>query len=177
MKLAALVLTLGLTMPRMASAQQTIALPDSAAADLYLVDTTGRLVSLYDFPGKVVVVDVWFTGCGGCIGFYHEAFRELKQLFRGDDRVVFISLSADREVTQWKESILLGDYTDTDAINVYTGGRKFKHHVFPALGIDRAPSLVLIGPNGDTKRVTGFHNKTCCTAEDFARLISTYFTD
>lgn len=63
------------------------------AFDFTYPDATGKMVSLSDFKGKVVVVDVWATWCGPC----KEQIPHLVQLeqeFHGKD-VVFMGVSID----------------------------------------------------------------------------------
>jgi len=53
----------------------------------------GKKVSLSDFKGKVVVVDVWATWCGPCKGEI-PSLQKLEEEMKGQD-VVFISYSID----------------------------------------------------------------------------------
>ena len=56
-------------------------------------DTNGKNVSLDDFKGKYVYVDVWATWCGPCKGeipFLKKLDKEYK-----DKKIVFVSLSID----------------------------------------------------------------------------------
>lgn len=138
---------------------------DSRTKYIYLTDTAGRSISLCDFSDKAVVVDFWFTGCGACTHFYKTVFRELKKQFNSDDRVVFVSVSADKDIEQWRKSIADGAYTSHDIVNLYTGGRGFQHGIFTHFGISRFPSLVVIGSNGHTLVNNGANNSRCCSIE------------
>ncbi|WP_052181082.1 TlpA family protein disulfide reductase [Alistipes sp. ZOR0009] len=65
-------------------------------------DTSGRNVSLSDFKGKVVLVDVWATWCGPCKKEL-PSLNALEQEYEGKD-VVFISVSTDskKDLEKWK---------------------------------------------------------------------------
>lgn len=68
-------------------------------------DINGKMVSLTDFKGKIVVVDVWATWCGPCraqIPFLTKLEEEMK----GKD-VVFVSVSVDsrRDYDKWKKMV------------------------------------------------------------------------
>ena len=58
------------------------------ASDFTYPDRDGKLVSLSDFRGKVVVVDVWATWCGPCRAEIPHLLKLEKEM-RGKD-VVFI---------------------------------------------------------------------------------------
>lgn len=65
------------------------------AADFTYPDRNGKLVSLSDFKGKVVVVDVWATWCGPCRKEIPYLIK-LEEEMRGKD-VVFIGVSVDEK--------------------------------------------------------------------------------
>ncbi len=151
------------------SAQQPIT-ADSTAKILMLVDTAGRLVNLHDFHGKVVVADFWFTGCGGCQNFYNLAFRPLKEHYKGDDRVVFVSISTDRDMAVWRKSIREGIYTDSGVLNLSTG-RSTRHPLIYFYGITGYPSALVIGKTGKEKVLHWVNSRNCCSFEDLLGLI------
>lgn len=65
------------------------------AADFTYPDKDGKMVSLSDFKGKVVVVDVWATWCGPCrkeVPYLVELEKEME----GKD-LVFIGVSVDEK--------------------------------------------------------------------------------
>lgn len=142
---------------------------DSVAKILLLSDTAGRLVNLHDFRGKVVVVDFWFTGCGGCAGFYSRVFSPLKAHFKSNDGVVFVSVSTDTSHATWRHSIESNIYTSDDALNLNTGGR-LPHPVVDFYQLYAYPSLLVIAKDGQEKVLHGVNGRGC-TLEDMKSLI------
>ncbi len=74
--------------------------PGKAAPLFSYPDTEGNMVSLSDFLGKYVYIDVWATWCGPCrkeIPF----MKELEKEFHGKN-VVFMSVSVDKEADKEK---------------------------------------------------------------------------
>ena len=69
--------------------------PGAEAADFSYQDTEGNMVSLSDFKGKVVLVDVWATWCGPCRAEIPH-LKKLEEEMHGKD-VVFMSVSVDDE--------------------------------------------------------------------------------
>ena len=74
--------------------------PGTVAADFTYPDVTGKEVSLSDFKGKVVVVDVWATWCGPC----RQELPSLKKLEKEmhGKGVVFMGVSVDEEKNKQK---------------------------------------------------------------------------
>ena len=69
--------------------------PGEAATDFTYPDKDGNDVSLSDFVGSVVYVDVWATWCGPCraeMPFLHDLESEYS-----DKNVTFIGVSVDEE--------------------------------------------------------------------------------
>ncbi|MEG2278178.1 MAG: TlpA disulfide reductase family protein [Odoribacter sp.] len=86
-----------------------VALYDSApgkdAADFTYPDVNGKQVSLSDFKGKVVLVDVWATWCGPCRGQI-PALKKLEEEMHGEE-VVFIGVSVDeaKDKQKWLDFV------------------------------------------------------------------------
>lgn len=76
------------------------------AANFTYPDASGKMISLSDFKGKVVLVDVWATWCGPCkqqIPF----MKKLEEELHGMD-VVILSVSVDEEKDKekWKQMVI-----------------------------------------------------------------------
>lgn len=76
------------------------------AADITYPDASGKQVSLTDFKGKVIVVDVWATWCGPCRGELPH-LKKLEEEMKGTD-VVFVGISVDEQKNyeKWKKCIV-----------------------------------------------------------------------
>lgn len=72
-----------------------------AAFDFTGTDAGGKQHRLSDYKGKVVVVDVWNTGCKPCIAEI-PYLKKLEERFAGR-KVVFISYSLDTDPEVWKQ--------------------------------------------------------------------------
>ncbi|WP_316841268.1 TlpA disulfide reductase family protein [Pedobacter gandavensis] len=70
-------------------------------------DQNGKMVSLTDFKGKVVVVDVWATWCAPCKQQI-PYLKKMEEKFKGQD-VVFMSVSVDYEKDKQKWLDMLKD--------------------------------------------------------------------
>ncbi|WEK18474.1 MAG: TlpA disulfide reductase family protein [Candidatus Pedobacter colombiensis] len=79
--------------------------PGAKAIDFTYPDVSGKQVSLSDFKGKVVLVDVWATWCGPCVKEI-PYLKALEKEFHGKD-VVFMSVSVDEEKDKdkWKKYV------------------------------------------------------------------------
>ncbi|GLU57216.1 hypothetical protein Dfri01_66770 [Dyadobacter frigoris] len=112
-----------------------------------LPDILGKYVKLDDFKGKVVFVDFWYTGCGGCAGYFKNVLSKAEEHFEGKD-IVFVTISADSGKSLWLKSIKTGIYVSDKSVNLFTEGQGFKH---PAIGhykFTSYPSMLLIDRSG-----------------------------
>ncbi|RPD39930.1 TlpA family protein disulfide reductase [Chitinophaga barathri] len=75
------------------------------AVDFTYPDVDGKNISLSDFKGKVVLVDVWATWCGPCKGEIPH-LKKLEKEMHGKD-VLFLSVSVDelKDHQKWKDFI------------------------------------------------------------------------
>ncbi|WP_455510169.1 TlpA family protein disulfide reductase [Butyricimonas paravirosa] len=71
-----------------------------------LKDYKGKEHSLADYRGKVLVVDVWATWCGGCI-LKLPYFMKMREKYKDRDDIEFITISIDDEgvFTRWKYTL------------------------------------------------------------------------
>ncbi len=78
-------------------------MPGKPAFNFTIQDFEGNDVSLSDFAGKVVYIDVWSLGCGPCIKEIPFA-KELHKEFENRDDLVFLSISLDNRYKDhaWK---------------------------------------------------------------------------
>ncbi|UKJ07674.1 TlpA family protein disulfide reductase [Solitalea lacus] len=89
------------------------------AADFTYPDQNGKIVSLSDFKGKVVLVDVWATWCGPCKQEI-PSLKNLEKELQGKD-VVFISVSLDEEKDKQKWKAMLKE-KEMDGVQLFASG-------------------------------------------------------
>ncbi len=116
--------------------------------DFALPDTSGKVIRLDDFKGKVVIIDFWFTGCSACKSLAMD-LKKIADVYHGNENVVFIGVSVDKNKQRWKNSVKSGDYTGKETINLYTEGMGENHPMIKYYRFTGYPSLMIIDTNGN----------------------------
>lgn len=80
--------------------------PLSLAPDFTLTDLNGEQVSLSDFKGKVIYLDIWASWCPPCIYEINKA-KSVKKYFKDqvDTAMVFLYVSIDKDEKSWKNMV------------------------------------------------------------------------
>ncbi len=73
------------------------------APEFSFPDRNGKMVSLSDFKGKLVYVDVWNTYCSGCLREFPK-LEKLMEKYKGKP-IVFIGISYDSDEKLWKKTM------------------------------------------------------------------------
>ncbi|EJL74381.1 TlpA family protein disulfide reductase [Chryseobacterium populi] len=131
---------------RILSNLQQTRLKGASAKNFELPDPKGKIVKLSDLRGKVLVMDFWYTGCGGCAGLAPKLVKIKKQLSNKD--VIFVSISADKSKEIWLKSIKQGIYTDKSNTNLLAEGLRYNHPVLKDYSVTGFPTLILIDKQG-----------------------------
>lgn len=104
------------------------------------VDINGKQMSLKDFRGKYVYIDMWATWCGPCqkeLPF----LKKLAEKYKGRN-ITFVGLSIDAEKTKWEARVKSGALCGTQ---LYIGkGSRFQADY----RISGIPRFILLDPNG-----------------------------
>jgi peroxiredoxin len=103
----------------------------------------GKKVSLNDLKGKVVYMDFWFRECVPCRALF-ERLKPVRERFKADTNVVFLSVSIDDRET-WLKGL---KEFKMDGLPVYTNGLRAKHPVISAYKVAGYPTTTLIDRQG-----------------------------
>ncbi len=109
-------------------------LPGNIAPDFSGRTLDGKLISLKDFKGKVVYVDVWATWCGPCVEEIPYA-KKLQGTFQ-EDNVIFLNVSVDDNAEAWKRMLVkekdwLGTHIILDQLEVDLLSKNYKVIGYP----------------------------------------------
>lgn len=115
------------------------------AYNFSLKDSSGSIFHLSDFSGKTVVLDFWYTGCRWC-PIMANMIKPIAQ--EKDTGIVFITVSIDKNMDIWKQSLQEGKYSSGDELNLYTEGRGLEHGLIKYYRINTFPSVLIIDPKG-----------------------------
>jgi thiol-disulfide isomerase/thioredoxin len=66
-----------------------------SAYNFSIPDSTGKMVSMKDFKGKVVLIDVWATWCGPCKA-QMPFLKEIEEEYANKADIVFVGISTDK---------------------------------------------------------------------------------
>lgn len=77
--------------------------PGYLVPNFQFLNVDGRTVSLKDFEGDYVFIDVWATWCAPCRGEIPH-LQKLEKFFQ-KKKIVFVSISIDEDVDDWKRMV------------------------------------------------------------------------
>lgn len=110
-------------------------------------DVKGNPIHLSSLKNKVVLIDMWFTGCGACAKFHQDFHGDFYPLIKSNNDFVYLSISVDSSVDKWKKGMNTGIYTSMDYLNVYA--ENGFNHPFPKhYDLGGAPFLLLLDRKG-----------------------------
>jgi len=105
-----------------------------SAYDFSLPDTTGKMVSMKDFKGKVVLIDVWATWCGPCKAQF-PFLKAIEEEYHDNKNIVFVGVSLDKaEVKQkWLDLIKKEQLQGVQLLDDWgkAFGRKYQLNAIP----------------------------------------------
>ena len=119
--------------------------PGQPAINFTGTDINGKTVSLSDFKGKVVYVDVWATWCGPCIQ-ESPHFERLLEEYSGKD-VVFIGISVDVAKDKPKWETFLKE-KGARGVQLF-GGNGWDSEVAKYYQVNSIPRFLLFDKNGN----------------------------
>ncbi|MDR2563120.1 MAG: TlpA family protein disulfide reductase [Prevotellaceae bacterium] len=115
------------------------------AVDFKFVDVSGKQVSLSDFKGKVVYIDVWATWCGPCRREF-PAMKKLEEEYRDNKDMVFMGVNTD--VSKNKQKWL--DFLKKEqlpGVQIFAGDAANEVLMKP-YQIGGIPRFILVGKDG-----------------------------
>ncbi|MDQ1805026.1 redoxin family protein [Chryseobacterium sp. CKR4-1] len=109
-----------------------------------LPDSMGKFHNLTEFKGKVLVIDFWYNGCGGC-KLMVPVLEQIENEIKGQN-IQFISIGIDnREL--WLEGI--GKYSSSNSLQLYTNAKSKEHPMMKYLNIYAYPRLIVVDKEGN----------------------------
>jgi len=126
----------------------TIYAKGTPAYNFSLTDTKEQTVSLSDFKGKIVVLDIWAMWCAPCLA-EKPFFQKIEEEFKYRDDIVFIGVSHDglekKEI--WKKFVARKGWKNIELIANYDEsiGKYYKVAGIPRLMIfDKEGKIVTV---------------------------------
>ncbi|MDR1415243.1 MAG: TlpA family protein disulfide reductase [Odoribacteraceae bacterium] len=104
-------------------------------------DITGTAVTLENFRGKYVLIDVWATWCGPCRAEI-PSLKAMEEELAGRD-IAFVSISVDENKEAWSKMVKDDDMT---GYQLWIGQN---HEFSSAYGINGIPRFILLDKEGN----------------------------
>jgi thiol-disulfide isomerase/thioredoxin len=114
------------------------------APSVTLNDINGKKVSLSDFKGKVVYLDLWASWCGPCL-YEMSHSQDVKAKYKDNPQVVFLYISIDSDPDAWKRMIKKKNIQGIHLLS--KGGRE--DDVITKFQANTIPRYILIDKKGN----------------------------
>lgn len=115
--------------------------------DVEMQDKDGKIHRFADYKGKVLIVDMWYTGCIPC-KFLAKELKAMQYEIQGLEDVVFLSLSFDKKIDVWKKSLESREYTPEKGVDLWIGEKAMKHPIVEHYSIRGVPQLMIVDKEG-----------------------------
>jgi thiol-disulfide isomerase/thioredoxin len=117
------------------------------APDFRYVNDTGDSLSLEDFKGKVIYLDVWATWCGPCLAEFPSS-KELKKEYEEEENLVFMYVSIDDETDHQKWLDFLEKDPEFKGVHLFADGA-WRSKIAEDYMIKGIPRYLLIDHEGN----------------------------
>ena len=126
----------------------TVYAKGAQAYNFSLKDTKDQTVSMSDFKGKVVVLDIWAMWCAPCLA-EKPFFQKVEEHFKDREDIVFIGISHDglSRKDMWKKFVEKKGYKNIELLANYNEsiGKYYKIEGIPRLMIfDKEGKIVTV---------------------------------
>ncbi len=111
------------------------------AKNFTFVSIDGSPVSLSDFKGKWVYIDIWATWCNPCMAEV-PYLKKLEEEFQGKN-IAFISISVDQTQNPWKKVVA---QRQMKGVQLWAGQNEIIKNFYKVSGI---PRFMIIDPQGN----------------------------
>ncbi|MBL1411501.1 TlpA family protein disulfide reductase [Sphingobacterium faecale] len=108
-----------------------------------------------EYKGKVVFIDFWFASCLACHIYMRDVVEPIKDLYRDNPNVVFITISIDT-YDVFKGMLNKQDFLPKGGVHLYTENKGYKHPMIEYYQITAYPYPLLYGK--DYRLVNGEFN-------------------
>ena len=116
------------------------------ALDFTYEDVSGEMVSLSDYYGNVIYIDVWATWCGPCISEFPSS-KDLKARLADAEDVVFMYVSVDDADDKETWKTVLVKHGLAEGVNLFAGGG-WESTINELYQIQGIPRYILIDKEG-----------------------------
>jgi peroxiredoxin len=122
-------------------------IPGQTATDLSLPDLNGKMVTLSELKGKVVLIDFWASWCGPC-RHNNPRLAKLYKKYHSKGLEIY-GISLDEEIDSWKKAVRHDKLNWIQVID----DKGWEAPSASAYGVDMIPSSFLIDREGVIRTV------------------------